>query len=80
MFLTVIIHSAMFVEGSQVEAFPEAVAVPYLNSNNNQQQQSIKMLNQLFLQSLFFTDLEELVATRFPDNGPQASDGRESAQ
>lgn len=42
--LTVVVHSAMFVEGSQVEAFPEAVVVPYLNSNNHKQQQSVKML------------------------------------
>lgn len=41
---TVIIHPAVFVQGGQVEAFPEAVAVPYLNRDNIQQL-PVKMLS-----------------------------------
>lgn len=33
--LTVVIHSAVFVERGQVETLAEAVAVPYLNPKNN---------------------------------------------
>lgn len=36
----------MSVESSQVEAIPEAVTIPYLNTNNNDQQ-SLKKLKQL---------------------------------
>lgn len=42
--LTVVVHSAVSVESGQVEAFPEALGVPYLNSNIHTQQQSVKML------------------------------------
>lgn len=34
-FLTIVIHFAMYVEGWQVEAFSEAMAVPYLHNNNH---------------------------------------------
>lgn len=41
-YLTIVVNPSVFVEGSQVEAFPQAVEVPYLNSNNHKQ--PVKML------------------------------------
>lgn len=39
---TIFINLSVLFEGSQVEAFPEALAVPYLNSSNHKS--SVKML------------------------------------
>lgn len=74
--LTVIIHSAMFVKSSQVEAFSEAVAVPYLNRHDRKQQpvkmrerRHYKMKRPVFLTSRSWWPLVSLITALRPRMG-----------
>ena len=71
----------MFVEGSEVEAFPEAVAVPDLTVTTKQQQ-SVHMFTHTLTGrvTIHSSHLKELVTTGLPDNRPQVLNGRASTQ
>lgn len=74
--LTVVIHSTVFVKSSQVEAFSEAVAVPYLNRHDHKQQpvkmlerRHYKMKRPVFLTSRSWWPLVSLITALRPRMG-----------